>query len=65
MSLFVSSKCMLELNFAVYHKAVKMTGFLTRCMQNGLKNHWSRHLFKHRGLTKPALPVSMHANCFS
>jgi len=37
MSIFVNSRCMLELKFAIYHRATKksvgLTDFLSKCMQ--------------------------------
>jgi len=41
-------------------------GFLSRCMQYWLKNHWpgSVQTLSQHWMTKP-LPVSMHTNCIS
>ena len=37
-----SSRCMLELKFAIYHRAENVfTGFLSRCRQYWLKNNWA------------------------
>ena len=37
---FSSSRCMLELKFAIYHRAA-CTGFLRRCVRYWLRNHWA------------------------
>ena len=53
------------MTFAIYHRKAKsvFTGFLSRCNHFWLKNHWPRHLFKHRSWVnvdwqlKSTLPV--------
>jgi len=53
------------LKFAIYHSAAKslFTGFLSKCVQCGVKNDWPsyRHLFKH-SVNKASFPClsSMH-----
>ena len=61
MSLFVTSRCMFELTFAIDHRAVKNLS-----MQYGLKNHRPMHLFKHQvnmdWQSQTALHVSLHTD---
>jgi len=47
---------MLELKSSITKQQKSVfTGFLSRCMQYGLKNQWSRHLFKHMRIDSPYL----------